>query len=293
LHTPVERCLFYTSSQGAVFGLELEDQRRLVLKAHQPDRSAPFLSAVHEVQRHLAENGFPCPTPILGPRPLGGGLAVTDELLTKGDHVDAHVPAVRREMARALSWLVRLAKRFTSSQDLPRASLMHLRPGSLWRSPHHRIFDFEATRGGAEWIDSIAATALRELMSSLGEVVVGHTDWSVKDFRFSDGRITAIYDWDSLAVEKEPIIVGQAATHFPTTWHLPVPVAPTADEVSAFVADYEEARGRALSVAERNAIAAAGRYSMAYTARCEHALDPTAKDYAAGSARGFLAELNR
>jgi hypothetical protein len=30
--------------------------------------------------------------------------------------------------------------------------------------------------------------------------IVGHSDWSGKHFRFSDEAITAICDWDSLAI---------------------------------------------------------------------------------------------
>ena len=154
------------------------------------------------------------------------------------------------------------------------------------------MFDFDATRSGAEWIDDTAAAALRELRSSAGETVVAHSDWSVKDFRFRDGRITAIYDWDSLVVDREPTIVGQAATHFTMTWRMPVRVAPTPAETAAFLSDYEEARGRHFSAAERNAIDAAATYAVGYTARCEHALDPAASEYPPGSARELLTHMS-
>jgi hypothetical protein len=192
-------------------------------------------------------------------------------------------------MAHALAALMRMAQPFVASHDLPRSPWLHLPAGSLWRPPHHPRFDFEATAAGAEWIDAIASNALARLSTPVGELVVGHTDWSVKDFRFLDGKITTIYDWDSLAVDREPLIVGQAATHFTMTWRMPVRVAPDAGEVAAFISDYEEARGSLFSAEERAAVAAAGAYSMAYTARCEHALDPNAVDYPAGSAREFLA----
>jgi hypothetical protein len=289
LHSDVAHCLWYESSQGAVFGLLLQDEKQVVIKAHQPDRSAAFLAAVHDVQRHLSRQGFPCPAPLLGPRPLGRSFAVIDELIDEGSFVDAHDPAVRREMARTLASLVGMTRGFVSTLDLPRSPWVHLPPGSLWREPHHRIFDFEATAAGAEWIDALAAEALERLTPAAGELVVGHTDWSVKDFRFRHGKVTAIYDWDSLAVDGEAVIVGQAATHFTMTWRMPVRVAPSAEEVAAFVDDYEVARGSMFSSAERIALAGAGTYAMAYTARCEHALDPSATDYPPGSARDFLA----
>src|SRR5574341_1141640 len=60
--------LFYRSSIGVVFGLELDDGRRLVLKGHQPDVPAGYLAAVVSITRRLAESGFPCPRPLAGPR---------------------------------------------------------------------------------------------------------------------------------------------------------------------------------------------------------------------------------
>jgi hypothetical protein len=291
LHASVEQGLFYASSQGTVFGLELDQGQRIVVKVHQPDRTAAFLFAVHDVQRHLLREGFPCPAPILGPSPLGRGLALVDQLMDDGNHEHAHEPAIRREMASALATLVRMARAFVSSPHLPSTPWLLLPTGSLWRTPHNRMFDFEATAAGAEWIDDIATEALERLKSPAGEMIVGHTDWSVKDFRFRNATITAIYDWDSLLIEREPVIVGQAATHFTMTWWLPVRVSPSFDEAQAFVSDYEAARGEIFSVSERRAVEAAGVYSMAYTARCEHALDPGGREFPPGSAREFLAAL--
>ena len=45
--------LFYESSVGAVCGVRLVDNRRVVLKVHQPSRSLDFLQAVVDVQRYL------------------------------------------------------------------------------------------------------------------------------------------------------------------------------------------------------------------------------------------------
>ena len=49
-----------------------------------------------------------------------------------------------------------------------------------------------------------------------------------------------------------------------------------------FVEEYEAARGYPLSGEEKNATAAVALYVMAYTARCEHAIDPEGKDLPGG-----------
>src|SRR5580704_6002352 len=59
----VAGALFVASSIGNVHGLVLDDGRRVVLKAHQPDVDREKLRAVQRVTLHLAEAGFPAPRP--------------------------------------------------------------------------------------------------------------------------------------------------------------------------------------------------------------------------------------
>ncbi|TMF52461.1 MAG: hypothetical protein E6I32_00610 [Chloroflexi bacterium] len=288
LGSAVKEFLFYESSQGAVFGLCLSDDRRVVVKAHQPTRSLDFLHAVYNVQHHLATHGFPCPTPILGPTPLGRGYTIVEELVDTGVYADAHQPSIRRVMAEKLYQLVDLTRGLASIPGLQSGMLNIFATGSLWPTPHSRIFDFEATAAGSEWIDDYARRAKQALSNSVGETVIGHTDWSVKHFRFVDGKASVIYDWDSLALEKEPVIVGDAARGFTMTWHLDVPLAPTPDEARAFIAEYEAVRGSAFTKAEWATIAAAATFAIAYSARCENCLDAEATTFPEGSYREAL-----
>jgi hypothetical protein len=104
-----------------------------------------------------------------------------------------------------------------------------------------------------------------------GPPIAGHSDWSGKHFRFRDHAITAIYDWDSLAIRSEAALVGVAAMSYTTQFDLPgVPRAPRPDEMSAFIDEYSAARETPLSRAERGQVAAHGLLLAAYTARCEH-----------------------
>ena len=91
---------------------------------------------------------------------------------------------------------------------------------------------------------------------------------------------TAIYDWDSVSTELEPLVAGQAAASFTYTEELDEPVArwPTPDESLAFLADYEAARGGAFSGAEQKTAHAACVYLIAYAARCVHAFGGDAHD---------------
>lgn len=286
----IDEFLFYESSQGAVFGLRLQDGRRVVIKAHQPTRSIAFLSAVYHVQHYLVEQHYPCPKPLLGPTPLVHGYATVEELIDEGIYTDAHIPAIRRSMAEKLAQLIELTHDFRNVADFQSTTFTQaFEAGRLWSTPHSKIFDFEATAQEAEWIDEIARKARETLMRATGEFVIGHTDWSVKHFRYVDGKVRVIYDWDSLARDRETIIVAGAARGFTMTWHLSVSLTPTPEEAGAFVHEYEEARGKVFTAEERKTIIAAATYGIAYGARCEHCFNQGKTDFPPGSHLDTLA----
>jgi hypothetical protein len=281
LGSRLKECFFCELSVGAAFGLLLHDGRRVFLKAHKLGWSAEFLEAVRRVQGYLFKRGFPCPRPLAGPASFGPGLATAEEFVDVGEHVDAHEPVIRCRMAQALARAIELAGEV---QDVEALSSGWAWPkDDLWPVPHNALFDFEATAAGAGWIDRIAAEVKRVMDRFHGRVVVGHADWSVKHFRFAGGKVRVVYDWDSLRLDKEVIIVGTAAATFPATWYLEVASrAPSPNELWSFLEEYGAARGYPLSSEERHATAAVALYVMAYVARCEHAIDPEGEDLSGG-----------
>ena len=293
LRAEIVACVFYEGGVGCVFGLELADGRRAVVKVHPAGVSQPRLRAVVDVQRHLADAGFPCPTPLADPVEVGPSWATFEELVPRESHRNGHEPVVRRAMASTLWSLVDTARRFAAERDLGRGLLRGVPPEQLWPEPHDARFDFERTARGAEWIDAMAQRARERLAEAAGEVVVGHSDWSVKNFAFSGDQVAAVYDWDSLAVDFEPVFVGQAVPAFPATWYIETAVAPTPEEAAAFVREYESARGRSFTAAEMELVRAAADYAMAYSARCAHSDDPEGAFAGPGTTRDLLARHGR
>jgi hypothetical protein len=270
LGAPVDDAELFAASVGSVFGVRLRDGRRVVVKVHPPRASVAYLEAMQAVQRHLAAAGFPAPVPLAPPMRLGRGIAVAETLLDRGAPPDGRDPAQRRAMAAGLAELVRLARPLTRLAALGE-NIMAVPPGALWPTPHDGRFDFAATNAGAEWIDriAIAARAIRDAEPA-GDSVVGHTDWRAEHLRFEAGRLTAVYDWDSVTVLPEAVLAGSVAHMFTANFATETP-GPTCEEALAFVADYEAARdGGRFSASERRAARAALVHTMAYTARCEH-----------------------
>jgi len=271
LGAPAEELLFTETSVGEVFGLRLTDGRRVVVKVHRAWESPETLTALVRVQAHHFRAGFPCPEPLAGPLAVGDRHATIETYVDDGEPGDTRVTARRASIAQALARHLELARACGTPPALARGWSAYP-AGRLWPTEAHdpRI-DLAGTAAGAEWIDALATRA-RPVATLAAARVLGHHDWSAKHFRFAGDRITVVYDWDSVRLGSEAVVVGNAACSFTANFDLPgVDPAPTPDETRAFVDDYDEARAAPLSRAERTRIAACGLYLMAYTARCEHA----------------------
>jgi hypothetical protein len=233
------------------------------MKIHKLFTDPVYFEQVQRVQAALVATGFPAP------RPFGRRALVTwEEWIDEGTFRDAHKSDVRSAMARELARFHVLA---TATGLRPRRPFLGSAE-ALWPKPHNVLFDFEATAAGAEWIDEIGHAARR--VHAVGSEAVGHTDWSAKHLRFDDAlQLTALYDWDSVTTEFEPVLVGTAAGSFTYTEELehPIGVWPTAEESLLFIEEYQGARGERFTDAERQTALAACVYLRAYAARCQHA----------------------
>ncbi len=164
LSAPVAKVEQWHWSVGAVAIVELEDGGRIALKAFPPRWTEEFLRVVVTVQRHLAERGLACPIPVVGPVPLaaGRGMVCAERVLT-----DPGWPTRPLDDRELVVSAVGLARLVTVAAELPRARVAPLSshplrtpPDALFPEPHSPLFDFEATAGGAEWIDELARLAL-------------------------------------------------------------------------------------------------------------------------------------
>jgi len=230
-----EEIFFFAASVGAVFGVRCGDGSRVAIKLHKRFTDETYFDDEQSLQIRLAAAGFPAP------RPLGRrGLVTREEWLDAGVFRDAHEPEVRRALASGLARFHELA---TATGLRPRRPFFPLGEERLWPVPHNALFDFDATAAGAQWIDEIARAAKPMCDLPVGREVVGHSDWSAKHVRFDAAlRPTALYDWDSVNTDYEPVLVGTAAASFTYTEELdePIDVWPTVDEVRSFVDAYEQ-----------------------------------------------------
>jgi hypothetical protein len=285
---PIDECIGFELSVGGCFHLRLADGTRAFLKAHPRATLVYELRAQHQVQARLHELGYPAPDVRSPPRAGERWVGVVMEYRQDGALGDAHEPLLRKAMAHALAELVRLATREGPFGGLPDRRGKDAK--QLYATPHNALFDFASTGSGAEWIDAAAEGALEGMNARAGRRVVGHNDWSAKNLRFSDDDVAIVYDWDAMFTGDETGFVANAAVHFPVNYALARPELASPLMAATFVDEYEQARAEPFTPDERARIYDAMVHSVAYTARCEHALQP-GSDAQHGSARALLKAL--
>lgn len=275
LGSPVRRDLFSVAGVGRVTGLELRDGRCVVVKVVRPDQPLARLWAMQEVQRLLVADGFPAPVPLAAPSPLGDGIAFVEQLRDVGEMPNGHLDEHRREMASQLHRLIGMCTKVTPNArarlGLGRPAWVDYTSGDPWPVSHHSDADFTATGEGSEVLDELARVS-KSALCAAGETsssVIGHADWEAQNLRFDNDRLEMVYDWDSLVVERESVIVGLASAVFPARSEPGLGDAPTAAEQDAFLTDYQQTAGRVFTPAEKTLAVAAASWITAYNARIQ------------------------
>jgi aminoglycoside phosphotransferase (APT) family kinase protein len=278
-------CRFYLVSAGSVAGLELADRRVVVVKAYQPRWTPPFLVAVASAQRRLAQSGVACAEPVIEPGRFRAVPFTVDTWLADPGMRDLG-PAELTVSAAALAEVGRVL-RVERLDAWAGGEPMRPEPGSLYPAPHSPLFDFHLDGDGAAWIDRLAWRARAGLEKDPGPAMLLHGDWSARNIRIAEGKLVAAYDWDSLTAGSESRSVGLAAATWRSTADTEVE-APGAEEVEEYLWAYVAAAGRHRPRTWWSAAFASALYTLAYAARCEHALQARFPHLVRRRARGTL-----
>jgi hypothetical protein len=278
--------LFAMKSVGAVFGIVLETGEPAVLKLFNQAHKESELVAMHRFMAIAAAQGYPAPRMRSELFQAAPGIWGAFYAYLDGDQRDAHLPVVRRELARSLAELTALLAPIDAS-ELP---LTPTRLDSLW-PPSHRIWERrEVDDDDARFIDAHGAAAQSVIKKSKLPRIAAHLDWGVKNVRFRDDTVCAVYDWDSLFAASEAECAGRAAAQFTAQWDIPALLTPTPDEAKAFLEEYQTARGKRFSRTERSVAAASARYLVAHVARQELSTGIPEGDNFRGLLRGYESE---
>jgi hypothetical protein len=263
---------FAHKSVGAVFGLTLRNGDGVVLKLFPSSFDEAALRAIERCHADIVDAGFPAPRQRIPMFRADGVWGAFYELI-EGDRLDAHQPEVRRILAEALAALAGV----TSRLDATGLLLSPARGATLWGTPHR--LGMNLALAGGEWIDARGEAARRTIQEAALPLGAAHLDWGTKNAVFRGGRLHAMLDWDSLMQASEAEMVGRAAAQFTAQWDFPARLTPTPNEATAFVREYEQARGRRFGPLEQRVVNASADYLMAQVARQEHGAPVRDDDY--------------
>ncbi|MFE0173233.1 phosphotransferase [Streptomyces sp. NPDC059002] len=255
--------LFERQSLSAVFGLRLAGGQEVVVKAREDDgRAASCLAA----QSQLAERGFPCARPLTPVTGIGALAVHAEESRPGGELLRGDSPDVAVRYAAVFARLMSELAEVTVAPPLPNPRWSrwdHTDPG-LW--PAIGFLDERDQSAVPAYVVDTAARARKRLLVADLPCVLGHADFEAQNLYWHDGDIWAVHDWDSLAWQPEAALAGAASGAFAST--SPPTLAPI-ESSAAFLAAYQDLRGRRFTVEEQEVAWAASLWAAAHNARWE------------------------
>ena len=250
--------LFQLQQVSMVFGLRLAGGTDVVVKARADDGRAVSCVAA---QARLAERGFPCARP-LTPATSFGGLAVhAEEFRPGGEVLHGDSPEVAAHYAEVFARLMAELAGVTVAPPLPNP------PWVRWDHTGSGVWpaiDFLENRDQSAVPAYVVETAERvrgRLLAAGLPCVLGHADFEAQNLRWHDRQVWAVHDWDSLAWQPEAALAGAASGAFASAG--PPTLAPI-ESSEAFLAAYQDIRGRLFTAVEQQIAWAASLWMAAY-----------------------------
>jgi hypothetical protein len=244
------------------------------------------MAACVEVQRRLFASGYPCPEPLTGAAPFGDGVA-TAEAYVPGGTLLPSAGHSAWAFAGAFARLVTLAPQPAEVPTLDPppswADWNHAGDG-LWPHPEDPDVNLNEVAGPA-WIDDTGRRARDRLRAGASQAVIGHCDWLAANLRWTGDQLLVVHDWDSVTADSEAVLAGFAAALYST---VSVKQPATVEETQRFLVAYRDAHGRELSADELELSWAAGVWTRAYDARCQHAVGQPVRSLTENAARERL-----
>jgi hypothetical protein len=259
---PVE-VLFQVQQISMVFGLRLAGGTDVVVKARADDGRAVSCVAA---QARLAERGFPCARPLTPVVGVGSLVVHAEEFRPGGDMLHGDSPDVAIRYAEVFARLMAGLADVTVAPPLPNprwARWDHTDSG-LW--PAIDFLDERDQSVVPAYVVDTAGRVRRRILAAGLPCVLGHADFEAQNLRWHRLEVWTVHDWDSLAWQPEAALVGEASGTFtkigPAT-------LPPIDSSEAFLAAYQDVRGRSFTAVEQEVAWAASLWTAAHDVRWE------------------------
>jgi hypothetical protein len=253
--------LFRLQQISMVFGLRLAGGAEVVVKARADDGRAVSCVAA---QAGLAERGFPCArplTPVVGV----GSLAVhAEEFRPGGEVLHGDSPDV------AVLYAGVFARLMAELADVAVAPPLPSPPWVRWDHADSGVWPAIGSLDNRDqsvvpaYVVEVAGRARGRILAAGLPCVLGHADFEAQNLRWHGREVWAVHDWDSLAWQPEAALAGAASGSFASAG--PPTLAPI-ESSEAFLAAYQDIRGRLFTAVEQEIAWAASLWIAAYNAR--------------------------
>ncbi|MFI5561652.1 phosphotransferase [Amycolatopsis japonica] len=279
---------FELRSMSTVFGLQLAGGQDVVVKARADDgRAASCVAA----QTWLADKGFPCPRPLTPPVGVGALAVHAEEFRPGGELLPGDSPDVAARYAEVFARLMAGLAGLAVPPPLPnpRWSRWDHRDPGVW--PSIRSLDELDQSAVPAYVVDTARRARKRLLAADLPCVLGHADFEAQNLCWHGTQVWSVHDWDSLAWQPEAALVGGASGVFPKTGPARLPPI---ESSAAFLAAYQDHRGRRFTVEEQEVAWAASLWTAAHDVRWEalHGTAPKADDALRAQAAERLRRAN-
>jgi Phosphotransferase enzyme family len=255
--------LFQLEQVSMVFGLRLAGGTDVVVKARADDGRAVSCVAA---QARLAGRGFPCARP-LTPVVAVGSLAVHAEEFRPGGEVwHGDSPDVATRCAEVFARLMAELADVTVAPPLPNPPWVRWDHADSGVWPAIGFLDDRDQSVVPGYVVEAAERARGRILAAGLPCVLGHADFEAQNLRWHGREVWAVHDWDSLAWQPEAALAGAASGAFASDG--PPTLAPI-ESSEAFLAAYQNIRGRSFTAVEQEVAWAASVWMAAYNAREE------------------------
>ena len=253
--------LFQLQQVSLVFGLRLAGGTDVVVKARADDGRAVSCVAA---QARLAERGFPCARP-LTPVTGAGSLAVhAEELRPGGEVLRGDSPDVAVRYAEVFARLMADLAGVRVAPPLPNPSWVRWDHAGSGVWPAIGCLDDRDQSVVPAYVVEVAGRARGRILAAGLPCVLGWADFEAQNLRWHGQQVWAVHDWDSLAWQPEAALAGAASGSFASAG--PPTLAPI-ESSEAFLAAYQDIRGRLFTAVEQEIAWAASVWMAAYNAR--------------------------
>jgi len=217
-------------------------------------------------QARLAERGFPCARPVTPVAGVGPLAVHAEEYRPGGEMLRGDTAEVAVHYAAVFARLMAELAGVTVAPPLPNPRW------ARWDHTDSGLFpaidfldELDQSLVPAHVVET-AERARKRLLANELPCVLGHADYEAQNLRWHGHDVWVVHDWDSLAWQPEAALVGAASATFANSGQ---PTLPPVGSSAAFLAAYQDIRGRAFTAEEREVAWAAGLWLAAHNARWE------------------------